>query len=87
MSGARLPKRTIAYSVSKAALNALTFVLADALAPGALVDAACGRVGRMVATDMGRPSAEGAAGTVWAVTLPDGGPRGGSVRDARPLPW
>jgi NAD(P)-dependent dehydrogenase (short-subunit alcohol dehydrogenase family) len=44
-----------------------------------------------VATDMGgvggRPVAAGAAGIVWAATLPDDGPTGGFFRDARPLPW
>jgi NAD(P)-dependent dehydrogenase (short-subunit alcohol dehydrogenase family) len=77
-----------AYSVSKAALNALTIMLADALAPGVLVNVVCPG---WVATDMGgpggRPLAEGAAGIVWAATLPDGGPSGGFFRDSRPIPW
>jgi len=77
-----------AYSVSKAALNALTIMLADALAPGVLVNAVCPG---WVATDMGgpggRPLTEGAAGIVWAATLPDGGPTGGFFRDGRPIPW
>jgi NAD(P)-dependent dehydrogenase (short-subunit alcohol dehydrogenase family) len=77
-----------AYSVSKAALNALTIMLADALAPGVLVNAVCPG---WVATDMGgpggRPLAEGAAGIVWAATLPDDGPTGGFFRDGRPIPW
>ena len=80
---------TPAYSVSKAGLNALTLMLADALsADGVLVNAVCPG---WVATDMGgpggRPVAEGAAGIVWAVTLPDGGPTGGFFRDGRPIPW
>ena len=77
-----------AYSVSKAALNALTIMLADALAPRVLVNAVCPG---WVATDMGgpggRPLAEGAAGIVWAATLPDDGPSGGFFRDALPIPW
>jgi NAD(P)-dependent dehydrogenase (short-subunit alcohol dehydrogenase family) len=77
-----------AYSVSKAALNALTIMLADALAPRVLVNAVCPG---WVATDMGgpggRPVAEGAAGIVWAATLPDGGPTGGFFRDRRPIAW
>ena len=78
-----------AYSVSKAALNALTLMLADALArDGVLVNAVCPG---WVATDMGgpggRPVADGAAGIVWAATLPDDGPTGGFFRDGRPVPW
>lgn len=80
---------TPAYSVSKAGLNALTLMLADALsADGVLVNAVCPG---WVATDMGgpggRPVAEGAAGIVWAATLPDGGPTGGFFRDGSPIPW
>ena len=44
-----------------------------------------------VRTDMGgpggRPVREGAAGVVWAATLPDDGPTGGFFRDGRPVPW
>jgi NAD(P)-dependent dehydrogenase (short-subunit alcohol dehydrogenase family) len=80
---------TPAYSVSKAALNALTRLLAGELrADGVLVNAICPG---WVATDMGgpggRPVADGAAGIVWAATLPDGGPTGGFFRDRRPLRW
>jgi NAD(P)-dependent dehydrogenase (short-subunit alcohol dehydrogenase family) len=80
---------TPAYSVSKAALNALTRVLADELrADGILVNAVCPG---WVATDMGgpggRPVAEGAASIIWGVDLPDDGPTGGFYRDGRPLAW
>jgi NAD(P)-dependent dehydrogenase (short-subunit alcohol dehydrogenase family) len=80
---------TPAYSLSKAALNALTRMLAAELRKdGILVNAVCPG---WVATDMGgsggRPVAEGAASIVWAATLPDGGPTGGFFRDARALPW
>jgi len=34
-----------------------------------------------------RTVAEGAAGIVWAATLPDSGPAGGFFRDGKPLPW
>jgi NAD(P)-dependent dehydrogenase (short-subunit alcohol dehydrogenase family) len=78
-----------AYSISKAALNALTLMLADALRRDrVLVNAVCPG---WVATDMGgpggRPVADGAAGIVWAATLPDDGPTGGFFRDGRPVPW
>ncbi len=76
-----------AYSVSKAALNALTRLLAADLRP-ILVNAVCPG---WVATDMGgpagRPVSEGAAGIVWAATLPDDGPTGGFFRDGRPIDW
>jgi len=80
---------TPAYAVSKAALNALTRILAaelrrdrilvNAVSPG------------WVATDMGgpggRPVRAGAASIMWAVELRDSGPTGGFFRDGRPVPW
>ncbi|SPL88901.1 probable short chain oxidoreductase [[Actinomadura] parvosata subsp. kistnae] len=80
---------TPAYNTTKVALNALTRMLAAELrADGVLVNAICPG---WVATDMGgpggRPVSEGAAGVVWAATLPDHGPTGGFFRDGRPLPW
>jgi NAD(P)-dependent dehydrogenase (short-subunit alcohol dehydrogenase family) len=79
-----------AYQVSKAALNALTRTLAGELRQiGILVNAVCPG---WVATEMGGASAprsvsQGAAGIVWAATLPSGGPSGGFFRDGKPLPW
>ena len=78
-----------AYSVSKAALNALTRVLAaDLRADGVLVNSVCPG---WVATDMGgpggRPVADGAASVTWAVLLPDDGPTGGFFRDGQPIDW
>jgi NAD(P)-dependent dehydrogenase (short-subunit alcohol dehydrogenase family) len=78
-----------AYAVSKAALNALTRLLAGELrAERILVNAVCPG---WVATDMGgpggRPVAEGAASVTWAVDLPDDGPTGGFFRDGQRLPW
>jgi NAD(P)-dependent dehydrogenase (short-subunit alcohol dehydrogenase family) len=80
---------TPAYAVSKAALNALTRLLAAELSSsGFLVNAVCPG---WIATDMGgpggRPVAEGAASVLWAVDLPDDGPTGGFFRDGQPLPW
>jgi NAD(P)-dependent dehydrogenase (short-subunit alcohol dehydrogenase family) len=79
---------TPAYATSKAALNALTRVLAGELGgTGVLVNAVCPG---WTATDMGgggRAVAEGAAGIVWAATLPDDGPTGGFFRDGRRLRW
>jgi NAD(P)-dependent dehydrogenase (short-subunit alcohol dehydrogenase family) len=80
---------TPAYSTSKAALNALTRVLAGEFAgTGVLVNSVCPG---WVATDMGgrggRPVAEGAAGIIWAATLPENGPTGGFFRDGKPLAW
>jgi NAD(P)-dependent dehydrogenase (short-subunit alcohol dehydrogenase family) len=81
---------TPAYSVSKAALNALTRMLADELrSSGILVNSVCPG---WVATEMGGPDAprtveEGAASVIWAATLPDSGPTGGFFRDGKPLAW
>ncbi len=78
-----------AYSVSKAAMNAVTRVVADELShSGILVNSVCPG---WVATDMGgrggRPITDGAASVLWAVDLPDDGPTGGFFRDGRPLDW
>jgi NAD(P)-dependent dehydrogenase (short-subunit alcohol dehydrogenase family) len=80
---------TPAYSVSKAALNALTRILAAELrSDGILVNSVCPG---WVATDMGgpggRPVEAGAASVMWAVLQPDDGPTGGFFRDGRPLEW
>ncbi len=78
-----------AYRTSKAALNALTRMLAAELASyRILVNSVCPG---WVATDMGgsggRPVADGAASVLWAVNLCDQGPSGGFHRDGQPLPW
>jgi NAD(P)-dependent dehydrogenase (short-subunit alcohol dehydrogenase family) len=80
---------TPAYRTSKAALNALTRIFAAELRGDAiLVNAVCPG---WVATDMGgaggRPVADGAAGIVWAATLPDDGPTSGFFRDGRAIDW
>lgn len=79
-----------AYQVTKAGLNALTRTLAGELRRAhILVNAVCPG---WVKTEMGGPGAprsvaEGAAGIVWAATLPDDGPTGGFFRDGKPLDW
>lgn len=79
---------TPAYSISKAALNALTRLLAAELRRDrVLVNAVCPG---WTDTDMGqggRPVAAGAASVCWAALLADDGPTGGFYRDGRPLPW
>lgn len=79
-----------AYSASKAALNALTRMVADA-ARGSNVLVNAVDPG-WVRTRMGGPAAsrsveQGADTIVWLATLPDGGPTGGFFHDRQPLPW
>ena len=79
-----------AYRISKTALNALTRILAaETRGSNILVNSVCPG---WVRTEMGGPNAEraveqGAAGIVWAATLPDDGPSGGFFRDGQPIPW
>ncbi len=77
-----------AYSISKAALNATTVMLASAL-PFARVN--CVDPG-WVRTDMGGPNAtrsveEGADTIVWLATLPANGPSGGFFHDRTRIDW
>jgi NAD(P)-dependent dehydrogenase (short-subunit alcohol dehydrogenase family) len=87
---ARMSTYAPAYSMSKAALNALTRILAQSYrASGVLVNAVDPG---WVRTDMGGRSAprsveQGADTIVWLATLPDNGPSGGFFRDRRPIEW
>ena len=79
-----------AYRISKAALNALTAMLAaEVQGSGILVNAACPG---WVRTSMGGPNApfsaeEGADTAVWLATLPDDGPNGGLFKARKPISW
>ena len=79
---------TPGYSASKAALNALTLMLAAELRrSGVLVNGVCPG---WTATEMGgggRPIPEGAASIVWACLLDDDGPSGGFFRDGEAIAW
>ena len=77
------------YRVSKAALDALTRMLADELGDeGFLVNSVCpGRSATALVDFDGRPPEIGASGIVWAATLDDDGPNGGFFRDGEPLDW
>lgn len=77
------------YSVSKAALNALTAKLALEVKGDVKINAACPG---WVRTRMGGAGAdvsaeEGADTVVWLATLPAKGPNGGFFRRRKPIPW
>jgi NAD(P)-dependent dehydrogenase (short-subunit alcohol dehydrogenase family) len=78
-----------AYSVTKAAMNALTVSLARDLPPGVKINAASpGWVRtRMGGDEAPRSVEEGARGIVELALLPDDGPSGGFFRDMEPVAW
>ena len=78
-----------AYSISKAALNALTIKLAAEIDGDIKINSA--NPG-WVRTRMGGSRApksvqQGAETIVWLATLPRGGPSGGFYSEKRPVPW
>ncbi len=79
----------IAYSVSKAALNAVTVSAAATLGPAVKVNAACpGWVRtRMGGKDATSSPEQGADTPVWLATLDDDGPTGGFFRGRLALDW
>jgi NAD(P)-dependent dehydrogenase (short-subunit alcohol dehydrogenase family) len=79
-----------AYSISKAALNAFTRILADTYRSSGVIANVVDP--GWVRTDMGGPSAprspqQGADTIVWLATLPEGGPTGGFFHDRRSIEW
>ncbi|OGO33851.1 MAG: short-chain dehydrogenase [Chloroflexi bacterium RBG_16_57_11] len=78
------------YRASKAALNALTRIVASEVrAYNIKVNSACPG---WVRSQMGGPHAsrsleQGAATIVWLATLPNDGPSGGFYRDQKIVPW
>jgi NAD(P)-dependent dehydrogenase (short-subunit alcohol dehydrogenase family) len=80
----------LTYSISKTALNGVTCFLANTYkGKDVLINSVCPG---WVKTDMGGEEAprsiqEGAAGIVWAATLPSGGPTGGFFRDGMAIQW
>ncbi len=78
-----------AYSISKAALNAVTVTLARELGSVVKINSACPG---WVRTRMGGPEAprspsEGADTPIWLATLPDNGPTGGFFRNRQEIKW
>ena len=79
----------VAYRTSKAALNAYTRTLAAELeGSGIVVNAVCpGWVATELGGPGGRPVDRGAAGIVWAASLPAPAPTGRFFRDGEIIPW
>lgn len=79
------------YSMTKAALNALTIHMAKELEDTPIkINAVCpGFTATYEGTEAygARPVSDGAKSIVWAATLPDDGPSGGFYRDGQQIDW
>lgn len=78
-----------AYCISKAAMNAFTFKLAECVGRHVKVNTLCPG---WVRTRMGGPTAtrgvrKAAETIIWLARLPENGPTGGYFRDKKPIPW
>lgn len=90
LNGMTDDERVPAYQLSKAALNAVTLMVADvARGSNVTVNSVCPGWTR---TELGGPDApqsveEGTETIVWLATHPDGGPTGGFFRDKERIDW
>jgi NAD(P)-dependent dehydrogenase (short-subunit alcohol dehydrogenase family) len=78
-----------AYSMTKAALNALTLAVSREMPANVKINSCCPG---WVRTRMGGPTAKrapehGAETPIWLATLPDDGPTGGFFRDKMKIAW
>jgi len=82
-------RHCVAYRTSKSALNAYTRTLAAELeGSGIAVNAVCpGWVATELGGPGGRPVSLGAAGIVWAASLPTPAPTGRFFRDGEAIAW
>ncbi len=79
----------VPYRLSKTAMNAITRIASNEARGDVKVNAVCPGWVRTAMGGEGAPRspAEGAAGILWAVTLPSDGPNGGFFRDGKPINW
>ncbi len=79
----------VPYRLSKTAMNAITRIASQEARGDVKVNAVCPGWVRTAMGGAGAPRslAEGAAGILWAATLPADGPNGGFFRDGQPIAW